>query len=1262
MMPGESIAMKWITATDLQHWAATLTARATFPELIADIIRATAKEIQSFRFPGGNKAQVRGFDGWLHATGVQPYIPDGLSVWEFGASGANAAKALKDFNKRTGEVSEEKQKETTLVLASPYTWDDPQNKLPDWIADLKKSSSWKDVIYLDGVQIEDWLSLCPAVSARYASEMGIRPQEGVQSANEFWDEYRLRFKVPLTEDVLLCGREAQANELLQALLQGSGSIQLAADAPDEVIAFAIAAVRKAEWDTRLYLENRILVLDTPYAARSFTRDLGRNHIFFPRLQANVLSGQLSNLGPTLIALGRDQSNRPGLFLNRPSTYDFAKALQSLGLSETEADNLARHSGRSIVVLARQFAAGHVSPPQWVEQGENLIPAILAGGWDGANDADCELVNGLIPNNNYPTFEGGLRKFAKLQDPPIDSEGPIWKIRAPVDAFVQLAHLIGRSDLDRLGIAAQTVFSELDTPVDPDMPFELPGNAPRKHSGWLRDGIANTLLQIAVLSKQAEFNIPGIDPQAWVENTIEGIPGLASDPRLIASMKNELWLLMEAAPRPLLSALGELLEGDQAKGLAFFSTDDDLFAPTSPHTYLLWALETLAWDPRYVERVAKILAKLASIDPGGKTTNRPINSLRSILLSWSPNTHASLQQRLQVIDRTVQAVPQIAWELLMVLLPRAHDTTSPTRKPKFREAGASQQEVLTYAKVWEAQDHIIDRVLELAAGDGARWVDIIGKLGNWPSKQRARAFVAIDSWFSSTEQPTKAVWSALNDLLNRHLAFADADWAMPRDELTSLQEIVRRNETDDVVERAAWLFREWSVQVGASFDENDAELKQLRAQALADVLKADATAELFRLVDMVGQPEAVAASMSDIIGGTQEARVWVKAALAHGSLPAAAFARVLSAGGRSRFGEEWKQALIADTLNEHWDDETVANLLINWPDTDDTWEYAAKFTPEVKRLYWKQKYPFGLESAASGSLDAIQNYLQVSRPAAALQASHRIRSSVPSTMLLAMLRQLLEGATSHEVGQMTGYYVENVFEELDARQDVEVSDLAQMEYAFFPIMERRPRKLVIHKLMAQDPAFYMSMIKSVFAAASKREDAEEDNTSESSEQQRSKWRNDYRLLSEFHTLPGHEGETIDYDTLETWVSDVRKLGAEEDRAAITDIYIGHMLAHAPDDTDGAWPHLSVRKLIDALACEDVERGIMTERFNMRGGYSKSLYEGGEQEREIAQRYRQWSQASAAFPATVMMLDRIAERYERDAAQEDERAELDKLRDM
>ncbi len=41
--------MKWITALDLDRWAKTLQARAVFPGLIGDLIRASATDITSFR-------------------------------------------------------------------------------------------------------------------------------------------------------------------------------------------------------------------------------------------------------------------------------------------------------------------------------------------------------------------------------------------------------------------------------------------------------------------------------------------------------------------------------------------------------------------------------------------------------------------------------------------------------------------------------------------------------------------------------------------------------------------------------------------------------------------------------------------------------------------------------------------------------------------------------------------------------------------------------------------------------------------------------------------------------------------------------------------------------------------------------------------------------------------------------------------------------------------------------------------------------------
>jgi hypothetical protein len=187
-------------------------------------------------------------------------------------------------------------------------------------------------------------------------------------------------------------------------------------------------------------------------------------------------------------------------------------------------------------------------------------------------------------------------------------------------------------------------------------------------------------------------------QDYVDEIVRALPGLANDPRVIASLANQLPLLAEAAPGPLHSALEQMLEGDGAAIRPIFSEGESL--------------------------VSIILAKLARIDPGGRLTNRPINSLRAIFLSWIPNTNASLSARLVALDAILENEPEIGWNLLTKLLPQGQDTSSPTAKPRFREAGASEREVVTWARVWESQREIVTRALRLAGDDAARWSAII----------------------------------------------------------------------------------------------------------------------------------------------------------------------------------------------------------------------------------------------------------------------------------------------------------------------------------------------------------------------------------------------------------------------------------------------------------------------------------------------------------------------------------------------------------
>src|SRR6266545_6728244 len=145
--------------------------------------------------------------------------------------------------------------------------------------------------------------------------------------------------------------------------------------------------------------------------------------------------------------------------------------------------------------------------------------------------------------------------------------------------------------------------------------------------------------------------------------------------------------------------------------------------SSPHTGLLWALEDLAWSPEYLGRVALVLARLQELDPGGRLSNRPSESLREIFLPWHPQTAASVDGRLAVLDLVIDHELVAAWNLLARLLPQSHDVAMPTYAPRWREWKPSEERPPTLGEVGHPASEIVGRMLAVAGTDGNRWATL-----------------------------------------------------------------------------------------------------------------------------------------------------------------------------------------------------------------------------------------------------------------------------------------------------------------------------------------------------------------------------------------------------------------------------------------------------------------------------------------------------------------------------------------------------------
>jgi alpha/beta superfamily hydrolase len=88
---------------------------------------------------------------------------------------------------------------------------------------------------------------------------------------------------------------------------------------------------------------------------------------------------------------------------------------------------------------------------------------------------------------------------------------------------------------------------------------------------------------------------------------------------------------------------------------------------------------------------------------------------------------------------------------------------------------------------------------------------------------------------------------------------------------------------------------------------------------------------------------------------------------------------------------------------------------------------------------------------------------------------------------------------------------------------------------------------------------------------------------------------------------------------------------------------------------------VRNIVEQVRSDDMDRGIMVGRHNMRGVFSKGIYEGGAQERDLAAQYKNWADISRQrWPRMALVLDTIAKQWEEYAKRADEKAEQAKLR--
>ena len=385
-------AIPLITSADLIGWAERLESVALLPMLIAMLVRASAGADAVLRFPAEEGVREPGWDGICESPRSADYVPAGRSRWELSANKKPQAKAEGDYKKRKTERDPEWRGATTYIAVTLRAW---PNK-DEWVDERRKDGIFKDVRALDVHDLVSWLAMHPTVADWLAVRLNKRSISGVSSLEEGWRRWALATTPPLTERVVLAGRDRESADVLAWLKAPASVLHVQAAEREEAIAFLYAAIRQLPDAYRETYRTHTLIAETESAVREISVAM-KPLIIVMNGTDQGFAASIAQAGHHVYAVHGPKRNWTTAFrLRMCGALTLADALEDplggMGQKPDVARALAGRAGGSVATL-RRILSEATTMPGWMSSVARgtVNAAFFAGAWDENAPVDQEII-------------------------------------------------------------------------------------------------------------------------------------------------------------------------------------------------------------------------------------------------------------------------------------------------------------------------------------------------------------------------------------------------------------------------------------------------------------------------------------------------------------------------------------------------------------------------------------------------------------------------------------------------------------------------------------------------------------------------------------------------------------------------------------------------------------------------------------------------------------------------------------------------------
>ena len=1024
------------------------------------------------------------------------------------------------------------------------------------------------------------------------------------------------------------------------------SLVLQALTQNECVAFAVASIMTCEEAEKL--KSRVLIVTENSTFEDLVEHY-ENLIIITTVAENV-QYTVKRGHSVIVATTPSDMTRNPILLPIIEKEGFVKALVNIGIDEAKARKIATDTARDVNVLRRRMEID-IKKPKWAETESmaELLPAFLVGKWYDSLDGDKQVLESLS-GMNYADYETKLQIHLSKEETPLIHIGNMWRVRSPYEVVDYAQCMLTDSYLSKLREISLYLIQDDDPDavdkIKPDV-FQF-RQFKQKYSNTIKEGIYQNLCLMSIVDNSNEKKLV-----LWVDETIKE---LLKDWDLSRFLSNKRFMttLAEASPKEFLGFIEKMPK----------EILDVVFTPRQPkysllgwdisYTEILFALEMLAWDVDYLSRVTNLLFRYSEYENDSNYANKPINSLYHIYRFFMPQTHASFDERMTVLNAYASRYQSVVYKLCKKACESFNGCVLETNH-YYRWRLFGKIKTLKYVdRVTTKQlEEVVSLMLQCCDYSTEAIPELITLSSNVNmGSVRMLILGAVLEHLAELED-VQIVAEALRKDIMHHQACPDANWALNEVELKPYQDLLDEIEPKDILHKNAWLFESFYVQLprkhvkGTDYEKERQKLLEHRNNTVREIDKTLGEKGIWDFIKMVKCPESMSESLVLLYGDSIINEVCQKYKSKEiGENFTKSYLSVLCHKDVKAY-----QALAKQKFDS---DNDLVVVLYAPGYIDGLAKMAASYGDSIRRCYWESVRIFFIEEGVVSTI--VQELINVNRYSDAIEVIH---SQGMSRMKELDVVNVLYGYITHGTqsgSAMDMYYIRTILEELDKSEDPEVVQrLIMIEFLLFRVLEHEMdvKNLRFIKELSRNPELMIQLLELAYVS--------DDGTAELMEGVAAENR---KVVAEcaFHILYfGHnlvsfndDKGNLDESYMNQYIDQLYKLAKERKRLGVVDAVVGNILGDIPRDEN--YPPKALCEIVERLSSDKVDQHIGIRLFN-RGITWRSINEGGEQERCVVAEFEKYKQKTKLlYPRMTKIFDDLIEEYKRMAGKEDVEASI------